>query len=616
MGQTLPYDYQALTGEGKRRARIAACTPFEGMTPEQFADSYEFFVSYYLCRDPDSEDVAEFYPPPRLPSPPLHRELIADLARYQKHLFIHPRYFGKSILFSESVPLWLAITNRKFSVVIVCSNNKNTQRRLGNISQQILHNPRIIADFGNMKPARGDASWSQSNLNLINGSSIFGAPITSKLHGLHPDYLVLDDIEGDCEDSSLGLNDPVRLRAGIERSLFRTLLPTLRPGKVCVWIGTTHDRSTLIWHAYESKDDPRWKSWNKDKQAVYWDDEDGERHYLWPEMYTPEFIEAQILEIGRAAFQAEFMNQPASDEDRELCLDDTYHLYWATNGLPISEDESDPLESRTTIEWNERFKDEEGREQQRRCSKVAGGQNGLFSGMYRVLTCDWGREVKTTADYSCIAITGIDSRKHWWLLDLWLGRVPNDRLVEMIYSYGRKWRVQVVGVEAASIGKQLNERVYTDLVEARDWPVRVRPIKYASGVSKSDRISSMQWRFTRNYIHFPGELVNSKYWTMLHEQIENYTPDLKNLTHDDAIDTLSMVNSIYRTPPSVANQEDAKRNVVEMLRSGKTVDDATGISYLSAMDPSEITDEMVRAMRDRYEEDHPDERAPWKSYGF
>ncbi len=71
MGRVLCADYADLTSEGKRLARVAACTPYKGMSPDDFASSYAFFVDFYLSRDPDSEDLAGYYPPPRLPTPPL-----------------------------------------------------------------------------------------------------------------------------------------------------------------------------------------------------------------------------------------------------------------------------------------------------------------------------------------------------------------------------------------------------------------------------------------------------------------------------------------------------------------------------------------------------------------
>ena len=387
MGRVLCADYGELASEGKRLARVAACTPFKGMTPDQFADAYDFFCDYYLTRNPDTEDIAGYYPPPRLPSPPFHRKIVADLARYQKHILIYPRFSAKSVIMSETVPMWLCLTTKRFTSMIVCSSTKNCVLRMSTITRQLTNNQRIIDDMGVQKPMRGEGSWSPSiGLDMLNGSRIIAAPITSRLHGNHPDYLSLDDIEGDIEDSSMGLSDPVRIRAQIEHSIFRTLLPTLRPGKVCVWIGTSHSQQTLIYRAYADDRDPRWRSWNKSKQAIYWQNDDGTTEYLWPEMYSPEFVEKQRRELGPSAFAAEFLGEPASEQDRLLLFNDKNHQYWCIDG-PHPSDESDPLESRTTIAWSEPSKrdpDHSTVEQQ-----PAGGEYGLFPRMYRILVVDW-----------------------------------------------------------------------------------------------------------------------------------------------------------------------------------------------------------------------------------
>ncbi|KKK48951.1 hypothetical protein LCGC14_3139970, partial [marine sediment metagenome] len=319
----------------------------------------------------------------------------------------------------------------------------------------------------------------------------------------------------------------------------------LESGSSIYWVGTLINRRSFLYHATCTDGDPRFDFWNRKvlRAIVYDKDDPSKASVLWPEKWSQEILEARKDEIGASAFSAEYLNEPVSPQERILIIDPRKNEYSVEGEF----DWNNPLTHTGLIRWSERI-DAPGRREYKDFEKP---YNELVAPMYRILLFDYGQGLSQYNDYSCIAILGFDTFNTLWVLDMWLGRAKDATLLRMIYEKGLAWRPRVLGIEAVSIQMSFAEAVqdYIDEMESKisqPWRARVFPITYPSKVSKSQRISGLEWRYRPGRIKYPGHLAGKWPFDQLYQQTEDFTTDLALLPHDDAIDTISMCQYVVK----------------------------------------------------------------------
>lgn len=314
-------------------------------------------------------------------------------------------------------------------------------------------------------------------------------------------------------------------------------------------------------------------------------------YVLWPEKWSQEVLEARREEIGDAAFQAEYCNEPISAQERILVIDQRKNEYTVEGEF----DWNNPLTHTGLIKWSERFM-EPGRRIYKEFEKP---YRELVLPMYRILLFDYGSGLSQYNDYSCIAIVGFDTSNTMWILDVWLGRAKDATLLRMIYEKGLAWQPRVLGIEAVSIQMSFAEAVkeYIDEMEGKSgtpWRARVFPITYPARVTKAQRISSLEWRFRPGKIKYPAHLAGQWPFNQLYQQTEDFTPDLALLPHDDVIDTISMSGYIVKNRGGMFTKEKGKPSLLERIRRNLPL--VRGTPLLSGVSTSEITSEMLDAL--------------------
>ena len=302
-------------------------------------------------------------------------------------------------------------------------------------------------------------------------------------------------------------------------------------------------------------------------------------------------MEARKAEIGDSAFAAEYLNEPVSPQDRILVIDPRKNEYSVEGEF----DWKNPLAHTGIIKWTERFM-EPGRRVYKDYEKP---YKELVLPMYRILLFDYGSGMSQYNDYSCILILGFDTSNTLWILDMWLGRGKDATLLRLIYEYGLAWRPRVLGIEAVSIQMSFAEAVkeYIEEMESKisqPWRARVFPITYPARVTKSNRISGMEWRFRPGRIKYPAHLASKWPFDQLYQQTEDYTPDLALLPHDDAIDTLSMCQYVIKNRGGKFTKEKGEPSLLERIRRNLPV--VKGMPLLSGVSSKEITGEMLDAL--------------------
>ena len=574
-----------MTAEGQRLARVATVRRQDN--PKEFVEAWALFRALYLF-----PPEAEFYDPRKLkPSPDLHYRLVNNMMAYPRNVIAAPRGSAKSTVLGVEIPLFISITRDMWKTILCLASERLVEEQMSSIMQQITENPLIIKDFGKLAPTKtkGQRIWNRGHLHLANNSRILGVPAKSKKRGLRPNLFLLDDPEYDPSAST----NTAQLRDDFEHLLFHVIMPMLDPGCYIYWFGTIVNRQSFIHHAVHSDgshadSDPRFALWHRECHAAE-DTKTGE--LIWEQRLTREFLNTRKAEIGFTAYAAEYLNEPLSESDKILNLDDdldTYHIS-GTDVMacprPPNAPCRSPLNSTSLVHYTEvpakrqfikpedmtddvleKYLKREPIDQTKSASE-------LFGKMLRFITVDRAFSMSTHADYSCVHVLGLD-KTTLWSLDLWLGRAREDEFIKVLFNMGLAWRVAVIGIETAGTQIQLYERAaeYTTAEGANAmWRPRVMPIKYEKNEAKASRIAALEWRFNQHRIKLPLHRRNEYPYSELFSQVQNFTMDLALLRHDDAIDTLAMYSQIIKHPggydiPELNSQPDSFEGELQFQR--------------------------------------------------
>ncbi len=573
----LPRDYEELSAENQKQARLAIL--HNQSTSFDLVVAWDFFRRVYLAGAGKL-----FFKNGFQESPPFHYDLIYDLGEHGRNAQAAPRGSAKSTVIGLEAPLLLSLTRPHYEMTLGLATDRLVEERFDKLIQQFVENELILQDFGEMKPPRGHKIWNHHQLSLMNGAIIKGLSVMGKKRGGRPRLFILDDPENDPDSDSQAAAQAVIEK--FEMIMFRQIIPMLESGSSIFWVGTLINRRSFLYHAVAG-DDPRFNFWNRKilKAIAY---KDGKVYVLWPEKWPQAVLEARKEEIGESAFASEYCNEPVSAQDRILVIDPRKNEYSVEGDF----DWKNPLTHTGKIKWSERFM-EPGRRIYKDFEKP---YKELVLPMYRILLFDYGQGLSQYNDYSCILILGFDTTNTLWILDMWLGRAKDATLLRLIYEKGLAWRPRVLGIEAVSIQMSFAEAVkeYIDEMESKistPWRARVFPITYPSKVSKSQRISGMEWRYRPGRIKYPAHLAGKWPFDQLYQQTEDYTPDLALLPHDDAIDTLSMCQYVVKNRGGNFIKEKGKPGLLERIRRNLPL--VKGTPVLSGVPTSQITDEML-----------------------
>lgn len=576
----LPRGYASLSLGGQQEARLAVLHRQD--TPQHLVEAWNFFRRVYLAGA-----GRLFYKNGFEESPEFHAQMIYDLGQHARNAQAAPRGSAKSTVIGLEAPLLLSLTRPHYEISLGLATDKLVEERFDKLIQQYVENELILQDFGEMKPLRGQKIWNHHQLSLRNGAIIKGLSVMGKKRGGRPRLFILDDPENDPDSDSQAAAQNIVEK--FEMILFRQIIPMLESGSSIFWIGTLINRRSFLYHATTS-DDSRFDFWNrKVLKALEYDKDDPEKvTVLWPEKWSKEILEARKEEIGPSAFASEYCNEPVSAQDRILVIDPRKNEYSVEGEF----DFNNPLAHTGIIKWTERFM-EPGRRVYKDYEK---SYRELVLPMYRILLFDYGSGMSQYNDYSCILILGFDTSNTLWILDMWLGRAKDATLLRLIYEKGLAWRPRVLGIEAVSIQMSFAEAVkeYIDEMEIKvsmPWRSRVFPITYPSRVSKSQRISGMEWRYRPGKIKYPAHLAGKWPFDQLYQQTEDFTPDLALLPHDDAIDTLSMHQYVVKNRGGKFVKEKGKLGLLERIR--RNIPLIKGTPLLSGISSREITSEML-----------------------
>jgi len=601
----LPPDYESLTSDGKRAARLNAVACRE--TPSDMITAWNFTRQYYFTHD-ESYFYKEY-----CPSPPMHYDIVSCFRHPKReHAIAAPRGYSKSTIAGLEVPLIeiLSPSVKGMEIGLVLAKDDMVEERFDKIMVQLEENSRILEDFGRLRPDVGGGVWNRHYLRLRNRVTVWGVSVDGKKRGKRPDLVVVDDPEQDPKTNT----DKEITMADMDNMCIRQLLGMLMPSSRLLWVGTLLHQKSYLHHILTCtpEQDPRFKSWNKLRygECPNPETEKDLSKYLWPERFTPEYLAHKKETMGVGGYLTEYCNTPRSDVDNILTIDPTLNEYWFEEESPHYMEA--PLTYKGKMVTYDCGVDKD---------KVIVPQeekvqfNSAVNAMTRFITVDYATSFGATADYSAIAVIGHDTKRNTiYALDCWHGKVRPGELIRQIWEFGQKWRVHVVGIEAVGIQRDIQQQVadaFDALADKTEWLPKVVPIVYPQKVSKADRIASLEWRFRKGRIKLPRDVQNA-HWNALRDQIENFTMDLSRLPHDDLVDALAMFHSMVKGAARVVDVPMKAMTLQDRIADGQlTFPEHSGITTLSGLMSSELTPEVIdNLIKARGEEEESDVEYP------
>jgi hypothetical protein len=623
----LPADYDDLTEDGQRMARVNACRQW--LIPEENLEtrgnnlvaSVWWFDRYYLWPDDEADFNPLFYDDTPLETPDFHWVLLRQWASYRLTAAVAPRGSAKSYLNCKDMLLRL-ITRPAYSFVYATSTHPNAREVGERIKRQLIHNQRINDDFspeydGNrIVPRRGEGSFSTEHMILNNGSWLRLLSASSKQRGGRPRRYRLDDPEYDPKSST-----PMSvLRAYMSELLFKIVIPMVtRPDTGVDWVGTFVSKRHYLWHAMQLDDtpegqrakDPRFNRWSRlvIPAAI---EENGSMMSCWPDMWPttreermklavtrPRFKESLSLEeiretIGSANFASVYLASPGDGEGAFFGdLDDVKHGWWFEE---IDDRLDQPLTTTTYICWHERRGDELSLQRMPL-------PDFLRSYVRTFITADTSHTSGKDSDFKVCCLMAVSPQNDLFVLDLWARQGQESELVRGIFEMADRWKCPTVHPESVRQGVSLYNALSSivstranDMAGVEHLP---KIVKLNPGISeKQDKIAGLQFRFEHGKIKLPLWRRDQLPWRHLFDQIESFNPEAQDggLEKDDCLDAVAMSQFILKGRLSKAGPAAAQKTLFERLRDGDFVEggmhigEGLDINQLSASQINEILD--------------------------
>lgn len=239
--------------------------------------------------------------------------VISNPRSYPYAIIVAPRGSAKSTYTTKIGPLYHAIVTKQFQeILLIGATEELAEGRLADIKSELVNNEILIngnsdeniPGFGDLSTQSWpDKKWAAGQIELPDGIKIWARGRGGSMRGIHPQYIIIDDIEGD-----EGVLSPTEC-AKIERWIKQTVIPMQIDEVACLhWDGTFLGPDSVLYNAYNGKG---WsQNWFRMKYGAF----DSKGHSYWPDRFSDEWLVKKREDMGAMAFAAEYLNEPFSVE--------------------------------------------------------------------------------------------------------------------------------------------------------------------------------------------------------------------------------------------------------------------------------------------------------------
>lgn len=165
--------------------------------------------------------------------------------------------------------------------------------------------------------------------------------------------------------------------------------------------------------------------------------------------------------------------------------------------------------------------------------------NALRTGELSVYTTvDVAISQSDKADYTAVCTIGVNSKNHWFILDITFARMNPSEQVDAVFDHVARYRPIKVGIEKVAYQASLEHYLYKAMPE-RNLFFTIHPLNY--GTKKEARIEALQPRFITGTVWFPH---GASFLNELEIELHSFPKGL----HDDLIDALAYQEQIALPP--------------------------------------------------------------------
>ena len=380
-----------------------------------------------------------------------HKDLIRwwtrdDAKDHQMALI--PRDHQKSTMVAYRCA-WEITRNPAVTILYISATSGLAEKQLKFI-KDILQHPKYRKYWPDMThPDEGKRDkWTNSEINVdhplrttegVRDSTVFTAGLTTSITGLHCNIAVLDDVvineNAYSRDGRSKVESQYSLLASIETADAKEWIVGTRyhPKDLYgVLITTTHDLVDEDGELLGSE--PVYEVWQREVEDMG----DGTGQFLWPRMqrgdgkwfgFNPQVLATKRAKyLDRTQFHAQYYNNP-NDPGDEAIASENFQYY------------NRDLLKRIDGVWT-----------------YNGRQLAVFAAI------DFAYSLRQTADYTALAVVGVDYEGHIYLLDLQQKKTNKTAdYYEMVRNGHLKWGYKRIRAEVTAAQSIIAERIRDDI---------------------------------------------------------------------------------------------------------------------------------------------------------
>ena len=413
----------------------------------------------------------------------IHREMCDDLVNFlmspkprrKRAMWLYPRGFFKTSLFSVAFPLWAYLQsfygigplepllkslkawgNGGLRVLLAGSTADNASRRLVMIEKVVETNEKFRAIFTECVPENyHNRTWNTTACEMPR-KGLWQEPtfetigVGGKITGRHYLMAVKDDLVGEEDLGPDGLPKPSAIREVIQwHSYFDSLFQS--PGKaVDIIVGTRWGEEDFA--GYIIKEDRRYQVFKR--QAIE------EEKPTFPERISMEFLE-DLKKRQPYIFATQYMNDVDDETLTEFKSSWIQDYRWVSAPSPESQillRHPDGHEEPLNVQY-----------------------------LDRTLIVDPAFSKKRKSDPTGMLVLGQDHNERIFVLAEWTQKLLPEELINVMLRLAKEWRVRTIGVESVSAQRTVIHFARY-IMQRENFYVPISPIQPSTRISKHQRI--------------------------------------------------------------------------------------------------------------------------------
>ena len=220
-------------------------------------------------------------------------------------VILEPRGHAKTTWGNTILLSWLIAKNPHIRVGLISNTAKQSNGFSRAIRWTYEANPRFKEVFGDIvgRVKWTDVEWLRagSKHHGSNNVTLYSAGAGGAIISKRFDLILCDDILD--EENTANIEQQEK----IEEWFWKTLKPCLTPDGVVIVLGTRWAEGDMYEKLITPIEDGG-KGWRSLIRGAIREDEEGERHALWPEVWNLDRLEQERIDMGSAMFACSYLN--------------------------------------------------------------------------------------------------------------------------------------------------------------------------------------------------------------------------------------------------------------------------------------------------------------------